>query len=211
MKTHRKTQSLGLLFTLAFSLSACDRVPSTFSAKDVDSAPAASAPGRGFTERLDLTRLNQIEEQIDASLARLDAAFDPNAPEANLDKLVLGTEIDPGLATSPFLTREQIIDKKFDDKNKALINDEFSGNLDNVEDTTGLDPKDFSQINLQRAARIEQNLDQKAIDAVKNKSSDTDAKTTDSTSKSDTSLTDKKEPQDNSPPADAQEGTRESL
>lgn len=199
-KINLKTPSLGFIFALALSLSACDRVPSTFSAKDVDSAPAASAPGRGFTERLELTRLNQIEEQIDASLARLDAAFDPNAPEANLDKLVVGTEIDPALATSPFLTRDQIIDKKFDDKNKALINDEFSGNLNNVEDTTGLDPKDFSQINLQRAARIEQKLDQKAIDAVKDKSTETE-----------TTNTEKQENQDNAPPADAQEGTRESL
>jgi hypothetical protein len=211
IKMNLKPPALGLIFALAFSLSACDRVPSTFSAKDVDSAPAASAPGRGFSERLDLTRLNQIEEQIDASLARLDAAFDPNAPEANLDKLVVGTEIDTALATSPFLTRDQIIDKKFDDKNKALINDDLSGNLDNVEDTASIDPNNFSQINLQRAARIQQQLDQKAIDAVKSKSTDTKTDKTDGSSTSDTSLTEKKDTQDSSPPADAQEGTRESL
>ena len=206
MKTHLKPKTLASLLMLAFSLSACDRVPSTFSAKDVDSAPAASAPGRGFSEKLDLTRLNQIEDQIDASLARLDAAFDPNSPEANLDKLVVGVELDPAFANSPFLTRDQMIDKKFDDKNKALINDELSGNLDNVEETRGLDPKNFSQINLQRAARVEQKLDQKAIDAVKTPSTETEP------SQSEASPTETQEPvKDNVPPADAQEGTRESL
>lgn len=206
MAAHLKQKTFAALFMLALSLSACDRVPSTFSAKDVDSAPAASAPGRGFGENLDLTRLNQIEEQIDASLARLDAAFDPNSPEANLDKLVVGVELDPALASSPFLTRDQMIDKKFDDKNRALINDELSGNLDNVEETTGLDPKDFSQINLQRAARIEQKLDQKAIDAVR---PGTDpAESSDPKPSKDEEKT---PPPDSLPPADAQEGTRESF
>lgn len=206
MKVHLKQKTFAIVFLFAFSLSACDRVPSTFSAKDVDSAPAASAPGRGFSEKLDLTRLNQIEEQIDASLARLDAAFDPNGPEANLDKLVVGVEIDSALATSPFLTRDQMIDKKFDDKNRALINDELSGNLDNVEDTTIANPLNFGQINLQRAARIQQNLDQKAIDAVKTKPENTEP------SQAEKPLTEKEDSvKESSPPADAQEGTRESL
>lgn len=198
-----KAKHLGLFLLATASISACTRVPSTFGISDVDSAPGATAPNQGFIESLDLDRLNQIEAQIDASLARLDAAFDPNAPEANLDKLVVGTEIDPALANSPFLTQDQLIDQKIDAKNKALINDEFSGNLDNVEENTGLDPKDFSNIDFQRAARVEQNLDQKAIDAVKpNKGS---------AKENIPALKEEKEPTETLPPDDAQEGTRESL
>lgn len=199
-----KAKHLGLVLLALSSISACTRVPSTFGISDVDSAPGATAPNQGFIENLDLDRLNQIEAQIDASLARLDAAFDPNAPEANLDKLVVGTEIDPALANSPFLTQDQLIDQKIDAKNKALINDEFSGNLDNVEANTGLDPKDFSDLNFQRAARVEQNLDQKAIDAVKPSQSNEKAAEP-------SLLKEKEQPPEVSPPDDAQEGTRESL
>lgn len=198
-----KVKYLGILILAATSISGCSRVPSTFGISDVDSAPGASAPNQGFVESLDLDRLNQIEAQIDASLARLDAAFDPNAPEANLDKLVTGAALDPALANSPFLTQDQLIDQKIDEKNKALINDEFSGHLDNVEDNTGLDPQNFSDINLRRAAQVEQNLDQKAIEAVKPAS--TPAKETVPSLKA--------EPVESEKPApdDAQEGTRESL
>lgn len=199
-----KAKYFGILILAATSLSGCSRVPSTFGISDVDSAPGASAPNQGFVESLDLDRLNQIEAQIDASLARLDAAFDPNAPEANLDKLVTGASLDPALANSPFLTRDQLIDQKIDEKNKALINDEFSGNLDNVEDNTGLDPKDFSDINLRRAAQVEQNLDQKAIEAVQPEP--TPAKETVPSLKAESA-----EPEKVTPPDDAQEGTRESL
>lgn len=203
-----KVKCMGLLLLTALSASACTRVPSTFGTSDVDSAPGATAPNKGYIENLELDRLSQIEAQIDESLARLNAAFDPDAPEANLDKLVVGTELDPAFANSPFLTRDQIIDKKIDEKNQALIDDEFSGNLDNVEETTGLDPADFSDINFQRAARIEKNLDQKAIEAVKSssdldeeKSTSVDLKTRDP----------QPEPESQTPPEDAQEGTRESL
>ncbi len=198
-----KAKYFGILILAATSLSGCSRVPSTFGISDVDSAPGASAPNQGFVESLDLDRLNQIEAQIDASLARLDAAFDPNAPEANLDKLVTGASLDPALANSPFLTRDQLIDQKIDEKNKALINDEFSGNLDNVEDNTGLNPEDFSDINLRRAAQVEQNLDQKAIKAVQPEAIPTE-----------TAPRLKTEPAESekvAPPEDAQEGTRESL
>ena len=160
-----RAKFVGLTLTVGLSLTACTRVPSTFSLSDVDSAPAAASRNLQSEQRIDIDRLNQIEAKIDESLARLEAAFDPNAPEANLDKLVENNETIASLSPNSVLTHQQLIDLKFDEKNKALINDELTGNLDNIDDDDSA--TNINSLEARRAAQVNQTLDEAAANALK--------------------------------------------
>ena len=159
-----------LLLTLALtvSLSACTRVAvGTFAAADGSTAaPAVVDANTNTQDEIDLNRLKDIDSSIDASLARLDSALDPNAEPANLDKLVSENDLDPALASDPNLRRQIEVENKFNEKNQALIDDELSGNLDNVDQNTAATPDNFNDLQRQQQAEIDQKLDEKAQNAV---------------------------------------------
>jgi hypothetical protein len=158
------------VFCLLPLMGACTRVSvGSFSAADSGEAAGRIVNSNdNIKEERSLGRLEDIDQSIQDSLARLDAALDPNSQTdpANLDKLVQGDEIDPALKNDPYLLRQAQIDQKFDDKNRDLINDELSGNLDSVSKNTGLNPDNFDNRNLKQTAEIDQKLDQKAVSSV---------------------------------------------
>ena len=156
-----------LLLALTLSMTACTRTPvGTFSAADGSTAAPSvvNANGNIRDERL-LQRQTQIDDSIAQSLERLDAALDPNADPANLDKLVQGDEIDPSLLNDPLLLRREQVEQKFDEKNQALIDDTRTGNLDNVADNRGLNPDELFDRDLNNKAQIDEKLDNKAQEA----------------------------------------------
>lgn len=179
-------KKLALLATLPF-LVACNRIPAgILSLSDGDEAtPRVVDSNSGNRAERDLKRLSSIDNAIQASLNRLDAALDPNnKTAANLEKLVVGDGIDPALASNRQLRQQAQIDQKFDQKNQALIDNTKTGNLDNVQQTNDLDPAAMTREQKIQAA-IDSSLDRKAIDAVKD-SNDSSA-TRDSASSHDSS------------------------
>lgn len=159
---------LFLTLALSLSLSACTRVPvGTFSAADGSTAaPAVVDANSNIEAERDLNRLRDIDSSIDAGLARLDAALDPNSAPANLDKLVTDNDLDPALASDPNFRRQIEVENKFNEKNQSLIDDELTGNLDNVNENTATSPDEFNDLQRQQQAEIDQKLDEKAQDAV---------------------------------------------
>lgn len=163
----KKTVALLCLLPL---MGACTRVSvGSFSALDSGEAAGRTVNANtNIQEERSLTRLENIDQSIQDSLDRLDAALDPNSTTApaNLDKLVQGDELDPALKNDPFLVRQALIDKKIDDRNRELINDELTGNLGSVTENKGLDPADYNNRSLKQTAAIDQKLDEKAVAAV---------------------------------------------
>ncbi|PKL75652.1 MAG: hypothetical protein CVV27_14305, partial [Candidatus Melainabacteria bacterium HGW-Melainabacteria-1] len=120
-----------------------------------------NANGNTQAER-DLRRLEDIDQSIQASLTRLDAALDPNNTDpANLEKLVVGDGVDPALLGSRSLRQQAEIDQKFDEKNQALIDNTMTGNLDNVE-STGNPASGTLERNHQLQTEVDSKLDDKA-------------------------------------------------
>lgn len=174
-------KSLFLLAALPLFIS-CSRVPAgVFSIADGSEAAARVVNSNaGTREQRDLRRLQQIDKSIQASLARLDAALDPNNTDpAHLEKLIAGDVMDPALASNRIGRQQALIEQKFDEKNQALLDNTLSGKLDNLEDTNTLDPH-----NLPRSQRLElqidEKIDQKVVDVLDQENStesDSDSKT----------------------------------
>ncbi len=209
-----KAYNIGLALAVGLSLTACSRVPGTFSTSDVDSAPAASSRSVDEQELFDFNRLSQIEAKIDESLARLEAAFDPNAPEANLDRLVQENEEINTVANNGFVSGQQIVEHKFNEKNRALINDELTGNLENttVED---LNTDSINSNILRQKVTVNQLLDVEAASFASGSENEVsaDIPTVEDTVES-TERTSEPDPMDSTPEPDVEqpdEGTRESL
>ncbi len=146
------------------ALVSCQRIPSSvFSLADGSEASAISVDGNsGTVAERDLGRLNNIDASIDESLDRLSAALDPNSAPANLDKLVVGDKVDPGILNERGLSQQAQIEQKFDQKNQDLIDNVSTGNLDNVSENSGLNPDNFSDRDRKQQAQIDQKLDSKA-------------------------------------------------
>jgi len=155
------------LLLLLPALGACERVPvGSFGLASGEAGPVMINNGNGNTkEEIALQRLNAIDASINASLARLEAAMDPNSPPANLDKLVHNDEIDPALRNDPFLYRQALINQKFDEKNQALIDDQLSGNLSQLnENELPAGSESFDDRSLQQRDSIDQKLQEKMLD-----------------------------------------------
>lgn len=180
------TKKLIVLLAVLPLMTACTRVSvGSFTSADSGEADAVSVDGNtNIREERSLTRLHDIDQSIQDSMDRLDAALDPNADSkpANLDKLVQNNEIDPALKNDRNLYRNAVIDQKIDDKNRALINDELSGNLDSVSENTGQNPDDFSNRELKQTAQIDQKLDEKAQSAIDKNNDQTSDSSSDSSS-----------------------------
>lgn len=170
-----------LLLCLFPALVACTRVPTgVFGTADgSDAVPAVIDGNSAVRDERDLKRLKAIDESINDSLARLDAALDPNAEPADLDKLVVGDTVDPALLNDRSLRQQVEIEQKFDEKNQALIDDTRSGNLDQVESNSGLDPADFNNRDLRQQAQVDQKLDEKAAEVAPDKATDSSSESQD--------------------------------
>lgn len=161
-------KSLLLLACLPL-LAACNRVPSgVLSLADgSEAAPRVVDSNSGTRSERDLKRLGQIDQSIQASLNRLEAALDPNNKEpANLEKLVVGDGIDPALASNRQLRQQAQIDQKMDEKNQALIDNTMSGNLEEIEKTGNPDTASVTR-DQKLQIQIDEKLDEKAESAVR--------------------------------------------
>ncbi|PIQ23948.1 hypothetical protein COW36_05360 [bacterium (Candidatus Blackallbacteria) CG17_big_fil_post_rev_8_21_14_2_50_48_46] len=152
-----------LMITLS-PLVACTRVPvGAFGVSGSDGANAISVDaGANTLEEKKLTRLKQIDQKIQESADKLNAVLDPNkvSEPANLDKLVIGDELDPSLSYDRRFSANQKIEQKMDQKAQDLISGEASATS-----TSTLTPTDSSLLNdrsLRNQASIDQNLNEKA-------------------------------------------------
>lgn len=199
-------KSLFLFAALPLFIS-CSRVPAgVFSIADGSEAAARVVNSNaGTREQRDLRRLQQIDKSIQASLARLDAALDPNNTDpAHLEKLIAGDVMDPALASNRINRQQALIEQKFDEKNQALLDNTLSGKLDNLEDTNTLDPH-----NLPRSQRlqlqIDEKIDQKVIDVLdKDKKSDSEPESKETDSKPSADETIDSSPDEGSESSDTQ-------
>lgn len=164
------------LFAILPLFISCSRVPAgVFSIADGSEAAARAVNSNaGIREQRDLKRLQQIDKSIQASLARLDAALDPNNTDpAHLEKLIAGDVMDPALASNRINRQQALVEQKFDEKNQALLDNTLSGKLDNIEETNNLDPH-----NLPRAQRlqlqIDEKIDQKVLDVLDSEQAEED-------------------------------------
>lgn len=152
-----------LLLSLLPLIVSCSRVPSgVFGVADgSEAAPRVVDANSNTRAERDLKRLQQIDQNIQASLARLDAALDPNNTDpAHLEKLIVGDEMDPALANSRSLRQQAAIEKKFDEKNQALLDNSRTGNLDELQKTSDLDPKILTR-EQRSQIQIDQKIDEK--------------------------------------------------
>lgn len=125
-----KKHTLVLLLCLP-ALAACDRVPAAaFGVAGGEAGPVMINQDDPQRDEWELGRLQAIDQSIDESLKRLDAALDPNSPPANLDKLVMNDEVDPSLKNDIHLYRRQVqINELMDQKNQDLIDNRLTGLL----------------------------------------------------------------------------------
>ncbi|MGV3523322.1 MAG: hypothetical protein ACO1RX_03820 [Candidatus Sericytochromatia bacterium] len=157
-----------LLLLLSCSLMACTRVPTgSFGTAGAGSAVPIIVNGNSNIQaERDLRRLKDVDASIRASLDRLDAALDPNSPPANLEKLVVGDDIDPAIVGNRSLYQQALIDQKMDEKNQQLIDDVRTGNLDNVDQNNATNPEQPNTRLQQQQSEIDAELDRKAEEAV---------------------------------------------
>jgi hypothetical protein len=163
MKNHLM-QICGLTLIFA-SLVGCNRVPvGVFGVSSSGSANAISIDaGANTSEERKLTRLKQIDQKIQESADRLSAILDPTQTlePANLDKLVVGDQIDPSLSYDRRFSANQRIEQNMDQKALDLI----SGSAKAAATTPDTGSKDSSLLNdrtLRNQAEIDQSLNTRA-------------------------------------------------
>ncbi len=163
MKNHH-LQICGLALIFA-SLVGCNRVPvGVFGVSGSGGANAISVDaGANTSEERKLTRLKQIDQKIQESADRLSAILDPTQTlePANLDKLVVGDQIDPSLSYDRRFNANQRIEQKMDQNALDLI----SGSAKEAATTPDTGSVDSSLLNdrtLRNQAEIDQSLNTRA-------------------------------------------------